>query len=156
MKLSELKNLLTEIETVSFQLPDKSFVPSHFHVTEVGETTKKFIDCGGTIREEKYVNFQLWQANDFDHKIEPGKLLKIIDLSERSLGISDNEIEVEFQQETIGRFGLVFNGKNLELTSKSTACLASDACGSKPEKSKLQLADLNSKASCCGPVSSCC
>jgi hypothetical protein len=156
MKLSELKNLLNSLETVSFQLPNKSFVPSHFHVTEVGETAKIFIDCGGTIREEKHVNFQLWQAGDFDHKLAPSKLLKIIDESERSLGISDNEIEVEFQQETIGRFGLTFNGKNFELTAKNTACLADDHCGISSEKMKLQLADLNSNASCCGPISSCC
>ncbi|MEI7863404.1 MAG: DUF6428 family protein, partial [Planctomycetota bacterium] len=31
-------------------LPDKSFVPAHFHITEVGRVQKDFIDCGGTVR----------------------------------------------------------------------------------------------------------
>lgn len=156
MKLSELKNLLTELESVSFQLPDGSFVPSHFHITEVGETTKRFIDCGGTIREDKHVNFQLWQAGDYDHKLAPEKLLKIINQSEKSLGIADNEIEVEFQQGTIGIFGLDFNGTYFNLTTKNTACLADDHCGIPSEKMKVNLGDLNSKSSCCAPSSACC
>ena len=48
-------------------------VPSHFHVTEVGKITKHFIDCGGTVRNEEVVNFQLWQADDYDHRLHPEK-----------------------------------------------------------------------------------
>src|SRR5688500_13087844 len=102
MKLSEVKNALQTAETVTFQLPDGSFVPEHFHVTEVGMITKHFIDCGGTIRTEKKANFQLWDANDFEHRLKPQKLQNIIALSEKALGLEDLEIEVEFQQETIG------------------------------------------------------
>src|SRR3990167_9070865 len=64
MKLSEIKAILPTLETVAFQTPDGSFVPEHFHVTEVGSIQKHFIDCGGTIRKEQVVNFQLWNAND--------------------------------------------------------------------------------------------
>ena len=93
MKLSEIKDILTNLDNVEFQLSDGSFVPEHFHVTEVGMITKDFIDCGGVIRHEKVVNFQLWNANDFEHRLKPGKLLKIIQLSEEKLGIGDHEIE---------------------------------------------------------------
>ncbi|NBR15194.1 MAG: hypothetical protein EBU01_11560, partial [Crocinitomicaceae bacterium] len=79
MKLSEIKTILTDLDAVTFQLPNKSFVPTHFHVTEVGIISKNFIDCGGTVREEKVVNFQLWEANDFDHRLAPAKLLNIIE-----------------------------------------------------------------------------
>jgi hypothetical protein len=41
----------------------------------------------------KLVNFQLWNTNDFEHRLKP-KLLDIIALSE-ILGIVDFEIEVE-------------------------------------------------------------
>ena len=72
MKLSEVKNQLSTLETVTFQLPNGTFVPEHFHVTEVGLVTKNFIDCGGTVRNETVVNFQLWDANDFEHRLKLG------------------------------------------------------------------------------------
>jgi hypothetical protein len=29
-----------------WMLPDRSFVPAHYHITEVGRLQKDFIDCG--------------------------------------------------------------------------------------------------------------
>jgi len=87
MKLSVLKPLLTNLESVTFILPNDALVPPHFHVTEVGQTYKRFIDCGGEVREEKVINFQLWEANDFDHRLAPQKLQSIIALSEKVLNI---------------------------------------------------------------------
>jgi hypothetical protein len=157
MKLSEVKNILENVDNLRFELQNGSSVPAHFHVTEVGMITKKFIDCGGTVRSEKVVNFQLWNATDTDHRLEPQKLLKIIALSERMLSIEDLEIEVEYQAETIGKYGLDFNGKNFVLTSKQTACLALDACGVLPTKLKVSLAELQSTATaCCTPGGGCC
>ena len=95
MKLSQVKALLPTLENVTFKLENGTFVPEHFHVTEVGMVTKNFIDCGGVIRTEKTVNFQLWNADDFEHRLKPTKLLNIIALSEEKLGIEDAEIEVE-------------------------------------------------------------
>ena len=118
MKLSEIKKALQKLETISFQLPDGILVPNHFHVTEVGKVTKHFIDCGGTVRNEEVVNFQLWEANDYDHRLHPEKLVQIIELSEEKLQIPDLEIEVEYQmKETIGKFDLEFNGTNFLLVS---------------------------------------
>ena len=139
MKLSQVKAILKDVKTISFQLPDNSLVPSHFHVTEVGEITKRFIDCGGTVRKETVVNFQLWNANDYDHRLHPEKLLKIIELSEKTLAIDDNEIEVEYQGTTIQKFGLDFDGNQFLLTTKQTDCLAKDACGIPAEKPKVRL-----------------
>jgi hypothetical protein len=157
MKLSEVKNILGNVDNLRFKLQNGTTIPAHFHVTEVGMITKNFIDCGGTVRNEKVANFQLWNANDIDHRLEPQKLLNIIALSERILGIEDLEIEVEYQAETIGKYGLDFNGKNFILTSKKTTCLASDACGIPPAKMKVSLADLQATAtSCCTPGGGCC
>lgn len=97
MKLSEIKSHLAQTQSVNFQLEDGTAVPEHFHVTEVGVVTKDFIDCGGTVRHEKVANFQLWDANDFEHRLKAGKLLSIISLSEKILGMEDLEIEVEYQ-----------------------------------------------------------
>ncbi|WP_294822787.1 DUF6428 family protein [uncultured Flavobacterium sp.] len=158
MKLSEIKNHLNKVETVSFMLPDGSFVPEYFHVTEVGLVTKNFIDCGGTIRAESLVNFQLWNADDYDHRLKPVKLQNIISLSEQVLGIGDYEIEVEYQDKTIGKYDLGFDGQNFLLLPKTTACLALDQCGVPQDKKKTSLSELtpNSNSSSCTPGGGCC
>ena len=155
MKLSTVKQILTTLENVQFQLENGTFVPEHFHVTEVGMITKNFIDCGGVIRSEKTVNFQLWNADDLDHRLKPGKLLSIIKLSEDKLGIEDQEIEVEYQSETIGKYDLDFNGKNFVLKNKMTACLAEDACGIPASKPMINLAE-SANAASCTPGGGCC
>ncbi|MBN8696311.1 MAG: hypothetical protein J0L87_07255 [Bacteroidetes bacterium] len=157
MKLSEFKNKLTALDAVQFVQVNGQDVPPHFHITEVGVTTKNFIDCGGTVREEKYVNFQLWEANDFDHRLAPAKLLNIIALSERAIGINDAEVEIEYQSETIGRYGVEFDGNKFVLLNKQTNCLAQDKCGIPAEKLKVNLTELQTSASnCCSPNSGCC
>ncbi|MCL9806652.1 DUF6428 family protein [Flavobacterium amniphilum] len=149
MKLSEIKTILPALDDVAFQLENGTFVPEHFHVTEIGTINKHFIDCGGTIRKEKTVNFQLWDANDFEHRLKPGKLLHIIQLSEDKLGIEDSEIEVEFQNGTIGKYDLAFNGSHFVLLNKKTACLASSSCG-------VPAPNTEKTAACCSTTSTCC
>lgn len=156
MKLSEVKKVLKNIEKVTFQLPNGSFVSAHFHVTEVGLISKHFIDCGGTVRKENVINFQLWSANDYEHRLQPKKLLDIIELSEKTLVLDDLEIEVEYQMDTIGKFGLSFTGKHFLLTSKTTDCLAPDKCGIPTDKPKIKLSELQKETSCCDPNSGCC
>lgn len=157
MKLSELKNKLSEVKSVNFSLPDGKLVPAHFHVTEVGLITKHFIDCGGTERTEKVINFQLWEASDFDHRISPEKLLHIIDLSDKILQKQDLEIEVEYQSQTVGKYNLGFDGTNFNLLAKRTDCLASDHCGIPASKQKVKLEDLSvAPAACCAPGGGCC
>ncbi|MFG4002469.1 DUF6428 family protein [Flavobacterium aquidurense] len=157
MKLSEIKKILATVEAVNFQLPDGKFVPEYFHVTEVGLVTKNFIDCGGVVRKETVVNFQLWDANDYEHRLKPQKLIHIITLSEKVLGIEDFEIEVEYQNTTIGKYDLDFNGKDFLLLNKTTACLAQDQCGIPSEKPKLKLTQLSTdEGNSCTPGGSCC
>ncbi|WP_272022897.1 DUF6428 family protein [Olleya namhaensis] len=156
MTLSEIKKHLSQLETISFTLPDGSLVPNHFHVTEVGKVTKHFIDCGGTVREEKKVNFQLWNADDYDHRLHPEKLVKIIILSEDIFNLQDLEIEVEFQgEQTIQKFGLEFQNNSFQLTSLLTDCLAKDKCGIPEPKQKLKFSDIQAGDSC-APGSGCC
>ncbi|MBE8723027.1 DUF6428 family protein [Sphingobacterium pedocola] len=157
MKLSEIKEILPALANVEFQLENGTCVPEHFHVTEVGQIIKSFIDCGGVIRKEKVVNFQLWNADDYEHRLKPGKLLSIIQLSEEKLGIEDAEIEVEYQSDTIGKYDLDFNGNTFVLKNKTTACLAQDACGIPSGKQKKSLSELTlNPSSCCTPDSGCC
>lgn len=155
MKISELKQRLGEVSSINFKLPDNSYLPVHFHVTEVGLVTKHFIDCGGTERMETVANFQLWEAGDYDHRLAPQKFLHILDLSKKILGSDDLNIEVEYQQSAIGKYGLEFDGQDFVLTTKQTACLAQDACGV-PQKKKVQMAELTVQTSGCTPGGGCC
>lgn len=156
MTLSEVKNKLNQLETIAFQLPNGELVPNHFHVTEVGKVTKHFIDCGGTVRNEEVVNFQLWNANDYNHRLHPEKLIRIIELSEKTLGIDKNlEVEVEYQGQSIEKFGLDFDETNFLLTTKQTDCLAKDKCGIATEKTKVNLSQLKVTETACTPGSGC-
>ena len=155
MKLSEIKKILKNLDRIGFQLPNGTFVSSHFHVTEVGKVSKDFIDCGGKVRNETVINFQLWEQNDYDHRLQPEKLINIIALSEKMFMFEDLEIEVEYQgEETIGKYNLDFDGVNFLLTSKVTACLAIDACGISVEKTKVDIPEVQSSG--CDPSSGCC
>lgn len=157
MKLSDVKQILPTLQNVEFQLENGTFVPEHFHVTEVGIINKNFIDCGGVIRSEKVANFQLWNADDFEHRLKPGKLLHIIQLSQEKLGIEEDlEIEVEYQDQTIGKYDLDFNGETFVLKNKTTACLAQDACGIPADKMKKKLSELAVNSNSCVPGSGCC
>jgi hypothetical protein len=156
MLLSEIKTFLASVETLPINLPDGTRVPAHFHVTEVGEVSKRFIDCGGTLRHERVVSFQLWNANDYDHRLHPGKLVSIIELAQRQLGLGDLEIEVEYQgADSIVKYGLEVRNGALQLTSKETACLAQDACGI-PEKKAVDLSSLVASGGGCTPGGGCC
>jgi hypothetical protein len=150
MKISEMKQSLAGL--VNFRLPTGDYLPSHFHVTEVGLVSKHFIDCGGVERRETVANFQLWEAGDYDHRLAPQKFLHILKLSEKILGSEDLDIEVEYQQDTIGKFGLAFDGTDFVLTPKQTACLAQDACGI----AEHQIALPQLQTACCTPGGGCC
>lgn len=154
MKLSNIKSALESLESVNFILPNGAPVSQHFHVTEIGAITRHFIDCGGTERIEKKVNFQLWEADYYDHRLGAEKLLKIINLSEEKLGIGNLEVEVEYQSETIRKYGLEFDGVNFLLTSTQTDCLAKDKCGVPEQKSRIKKGDLSKTE--CTPGGGCC
>ncbi len=157
MKLSELKNHLSKLDSVNIIQPNGDHVPPHFHITEVGLTTKHFIDCGGDIHTDNYANIQIWVADDVEHRLKPSKLSHIIDLSDKVLQGNDYEIEVEYQTDTIGIYGLTIDGGNFKLVPKYTDCLAKVKCNLPQPKQKLQLVDLTANnESCCTPGGGCC
>lgn len=156
MKLSEVKKVLSTLTEVNFRLPDGQRLAAHFHVTEVGQINKSFIDCGGVVRHETVVNFQLWNADDVDHRLKPQKMFNIIELSEKVLNIQDHEVEVEYQNTTIGKYDLDFDGNDFILKNKQTACLAEDACGIPSQKPKMKLSEIQKNTSCCNPSTGCC
>ena len=136
MILAELKQLLFENPdaAVAIQLPDGGFVPSHFHVTEVGLVSKDFIDCGGTRRSSQRCQLQIWVANDTDHRINASKLLQIISIGQSLLGSEDLEVDLEYGEDFISQFPLVAADCTdqrilLSVAGRATDCLAKDRCG---------------------------
>ena len=153
MLISAFKQTLRELDTLKFQLPNGAFVPAHFHITEVGNITRNFIDCGGVQRQENKLNLQLWVASDTDHRLDPTNLLNILQLAEKQLGNSNIEVEVEYQQSTIGRYKLAFNGAVFQLINTQTACLEPNQCGIPQEKPRVRV---TASGLSCNPNSGCC
>ncbi|MTB50448.1 DUF6428 family protein [Lewinella sp. W8] len=159
MRLSELKTYLAGQETIAIALPNGEEVPAHFHVTEVGESTKHFIDCGGTMRHEKKVNLQLWSANDYDHRLHPEKLVHILSLAESKLGLGDLDVEVEYQgADAIVKYGLDVRDNRLQLTGTQTDCLAKADCGIPAAGKKVSLGAFiaGKQEEACTPGGGCC
>lgn len=150
MTLDEFAGVLTAnpAAALHLMLPDGSFVPAHFHVTEVGRVQKDFIDCGGTTRTSTACVLQVWVAGDTDHRLETTKLAKIIRLATPLLRTGDLPVEVEFENGVVSQYPLTAAevtpaGVLLHLGTKHTACLAQDRCGVAAEQACC------STAGCC-------
>lgn len=136
MTVAELQAVLAAHPNVKmhWMLPDRSFVPEHYHITEVGRVQKDFIDCGGTIRSQTSCLLQIWVADDKEHRLQTTKLAAIIRVAGPVLGSDSLPIEVEYEEGAISQYpvagveatpaGLLFS-----LGTKHTACLAPEKCG---------------------------
>lgn len=136
MTLDELVNALSALpeQPLQIRLPDDSFVPAHFHVTEVGRVRKDFVDCGGTFRSSESCVLQVWVANDVDHRLHTTKLAQIIGKGLRLFESTAVPVEIEYDRGAISQYPLVNcevtpDAVRLQLGSKHTACLAPELCG---------------------------
>lgn len=156
MTLAGFKKQLESVNQLQFVLQNGQKVPSHFHITEIGLTTKQFTDCGNTFRTSKKITFQLWSSVDIYHRLEAQKVLKIINSVTQKLETDNLEIEIEYQQDTIGKFGLDFIDNQFVLTNTFTDCLDKSSCGFPSDKIKSVVNDLKEKVACCTAESNCC
>ncbi len=159
MKLNELKALLADHSERIFRisLPDGSPVPVSFHVTEVGRVQKTFLDCGGKLRESIVCQLQVWVGEDYDHRIETGKMAKILELAKPYLPDDSVPVEIEYENDVISQYTVESaevsgDAVILHLAHKHTECLAPELCGlpAIPERGKTK-----SAASSCGPQGCC-
>ncbi len=160
MILSELKSLLSEYSDRYFRLalPDGAAVPVSFHVTEIGRVNKTFIDCGGTLREKTSCQLQVWVGEDYEHRIETGKMAGILEKGKSLLPDDSVPVEIEYEDRVISQYtieghDLTDDAVVLKLAHKHTECLAPELCGLPiPD---LRLPAVGGNNSCCGP-SGCC
>ena len=159
MKLKELKEFLDNLNSLIFLEDTGMMIPSHFHITEAGLISRKFIDCGGTLREENTFNFQIWVADDIEHRLSPVQLKKIIQIAVSKLNIVNDDIEISiaYQHNTIGMYALEIDNNCLKLSSTQTNCLAIDQCGTGIQKINLSLASLSTPTeNSCSKDGGCC
>ncbi len=159
MNLSEFKSLLRDHSGRFFRilLPDDSPVPLSFHVTEVGRVQKTFLDCGGTLRESVTCQLQIWVGEDYDHRIETGKMAAILDKANAYLPDESIPVEIEYEDQVISQYTIDAHEVTddtvlLRLAHKHTECLAPELCGL-PAIQRLPA--IGGKIPCCGP-SGCC
>ncbi|AEW85383.1 hypothetical protein B0A78_08990 [Flavobacterium columnare NBRC 100251 = ATCC 23463] len=154
MKLSEFKQHLSRLDSFEILFQNGTFIPKHFHITEMGVLNKKYTDCGNTFREENYFTFQLWYAEDTWHRLTSQKTIKIIEAIEKNIVCNDYEILVEYQDKnTIGKYTLDFQKGHFVLLPTQTTCLAQNNCGIPNEKIKKNLSKI---VNSCTPNSGCC
>ncbi len=161
MNLKELKSLLSSHSERYFRisLPDGANVPVSFHVTEVGRVRKTFLDCGGKLRETVSCQLQVWVGEDYDHRIETGKMAAILNKAAVYLPDGSVPVEVEYEdqvisQYTISGFDLSEEAVVLKLAHKHTECLAPELCGlpALPVRGKAKAV---SDGAGCGPAGCC-
>ena len=160
MNLSELKSLLTVHSGRHFRisLPGGADVPVSFHVTEVGRVKKTFLDCGGKLRESISCQLQVWVGEDYDHRIETGKMASILDKAKAYLPDGSIPVEVEYEDQVISQYTikgheLTAEAVVLKLAHKHTECLAPELCGLPPlpggkVKSSFERSGCGSKGCC--------
>lgn len=159
MQLNELKSLLAENADRHFRirLPEGDAIPQSFHVTEIGHVRKTFLDCGGTRRETETCQLQVWVGEDYDHRIETGKMAGILEKSGAVLPDDSVPVEIEYEDRVISQYtitGHEITGDAviLALAHKHTECLAPELCGL-PSINRLPA--LGGKSSCCAPGQTC-
>ncbi len=159
MLLHELKSLLSEYSDRHFRirLPEGDAIPLSFHVTEIGHVKKSFLDCGGTKRETETCQLQIWVGEDYDHRIETGKMAGILEKGKAVLPDDSVPVEIEYEDQVISQYTIrdheiTDDAVILELAHKHTECLAPELCGL-PAITRLPA--LGGKNSCCGPGKPC-
>lgn len=140
MTYSELCDLLSENQNagITLTLPDGSKVPPHFHITEVGASSKKFVDCGGTEHHENTCTLQVWLAHDYNHRIQAGKLARILTASSKLFDSPDVPVEFEHEAPVLTRLPIasyeITPGQiTFSLLLKKADCLAKDICLPQPD-----------------------
>lgn len=159
MLLHELKYLLAGNPDRHFRirLPDGDAVPLSFHVTEIGHVRKTFLDCGGTRREIQNCQLQIWVGEDYDHRIETGKMAGILEKGKAVLPDDSVPVEIEYEDRVISQYTITGHEITkdaviLNLAHKHTECLAPELCGL---PALFRLPAIGGKPPCCAPGKSC-
>lgn len=134
-----------------FVLPDGAAIAAHAHITEVGHTARRFLDCGGTMRNISSCTLQAWVAEDYEHRLLPGSLEIILGKADLALHTDELDVEIEYEHGLLSQFPVLRADTtddllNFYLGTKHTDCLAKEICT--PPKDEEE--------ACCSPGGGCC
>jgi len=151
MTLQEFKNSLENRSDLSFIIENGIKIPAYFHITEMGVKTKYFMDCGGVMRKDSKITFQLWTSDDYEHRLSCYKLSAIIKKAESLIkeDLANLEIEMEYQDYTIGIYSVNLIDDKYILEPTLTDCLAKEACGIDQPKQEIETSECCSTDGCC-------
>ena len=135
MNLADFSQLLKDhpAHGIILELPDGTTAPAHFHITEIGAISKAFLDCGGKSHTEQTCVLQVWVADDYDHRIQAGKLGNILGKAQSLFDSSDIPVEFEHEAPVLTRMPIKSHqiGEHkitFRLSYKKADCLAKDIC----------------------------
>jgi hypothetical protein len=151
MTLQEFKNSLENRSDLSFIIENGIKIPAYFHITEMGVKTKYFMDCGGVMRKDSKITFQLWTSDDYEHRLSCYKLSAIIKKAESLINedLDNLEIEMEYQDYTIGVYSVNLIDDKYILEPTLTDCLAKEACGIDLPKQEIEKSECCTSDGCC-------
>jgi len=151
MTLKEFKRSLENKNELSFIVENGIKIPAYFHITEMGVKTKHFMDCGGVMREDTKITFQLWTSDDYEHRLSSNKLSAIIKKAEKLMNknLDNLEIEMEYQDYTIGIYSVNLKDNQYILQPTLTDCLSKEACGIDETKQEIETSECCSSDGCC-------
>ena len=151
MTLKEFKSSLENRKELSFIIENGIKIPAYFHITEMGVKTKNFMDCGGVMRKDSKITFQLWTSDDYDHRLSSYKLSGIIKKAESLIKeeLDNLEIEMEYQDYTIGIYSVNLIDDKYILEPTLTDCLAKEACGIDQPKQEIETSECCTSDGCC-------
>ena len=92
------------------------------------------------------------KKEELEKYLKSSPVEKIIE--EKEIGLENLEIEIEYQSETIGKYGLEFEGGRFLLTATQTDCLAKEKCGI-PEAQPVNFVPVQTSSGC-SSESGCC
>lgn len=135
MTLPEFAGLLADHPThgITLKLPDGTTAPAHFHVTEIGAISKAFLDCGGKSHTEQTCVLQVWVADDYDHRIQAGKLANILGKAKSLFDSDEPPVEFEHEAPVLTRMPIEScetddHTLTFHLSYKKADCLAKELC----------------------------
>lgn len=154
----QLKTLKTILRThpdrgVRFILPDADIIPAHFHITEVGHVSKRFIDCGGKLHDTTDTCLlQTYVADDVEHRLDGGTFAKILDLGAEVLPHDELPVEVEYDCCVVAQYPIASAELRefieIQLGQKHTDCLAKQKCGVDEGCGSADKAEIGAAACC--------
>lgn len=118
---------------IEFYLPSGNQIPAYFHLTDVGSVFRHFIDCGSQVRNEYYVQIQIWLGKDIEHRLNGETILKILSHSDIVLDklpdLKSADVIIEYKEELTSQYPIAHIEQTdqvikIYLKSSETQCLA--------------------------------